>query len=419
MSLTTTQIKALKPKITSEGKVLPTKHYIENNLFIFANASGTKTFKIVFKIGGVSNTYTVGNFPEVSLEQAKLEALRIRNLVKKGINPNQLKKKEKEFQKRGLTENQFKRIAEDWFESKKKNMSETHKKRILGMLKNYVYPHIGSKDISRIVRDDIIAIAKIGDKKGYIETTRRTLGIITEIYKYAIILGLVENDPSYAVKEMLGKAKTKSRAAITEDPKRLGEILNLFDVYEGSPTVKALLQLGPMLFQRPGELRRARWSEINLEKAEWRYFVTKTSVQHIIPLSKQVVAILTDLKRYTGDSPFVFPGRYLTKEMSNNAVLSAYRSLDISKDELCEHGWRATARTMLDELLGYPIPHIEMQLAHEVRDTNGRAYNRTQYLADRKIMMQAWSDFLEAIRLPNADINAIIKDCHYNTRRAI
>ena len=188
--------------------------------------------------------------------------------------------------------------------------------------------------------------------------------------------------------------KVEHRAAIT-DPVKVGELLRAIDGYEGSIIVSCAMRLAPLVFVRPGELRKAEWIDIDFETAEWRFTITKTNTPHIVPLSKQTLAILEEIKPVTGKSQYVFPsGRSTKRPMSDNAILAAMRRMGIEKDEMTGHGFRAMARTILDEVLGFRPDFIEHQLAHAVRDPNGRAYNRTAHLAERKLMMQEWADYL-------------------------
>ena len=218
------------------------------------------------------------------------------------------------------------------------------------------------------------------------------------MFRYAIATGRAERDPSADLKGALPPVKGRHFAA-TMEPGRLGEILQAMHGYEGTLIVSAAMRLQPMLFVRPGELRRAEWSGFDLQAAEWRYRVTKTGADHLVPLSRQAVAILSELRPLTGFGRYVFPSaRTATRPMSDNAVLAAMRRLGIGKEEMTGQGFRAVARTLLDEGLGFRADFIEHQLAHAVRDPNGRAYNRTAHLAERRKMMQAWADHLDCLR---------------------
>jgi integrase len=221
-----------------------------------------------------------------------------------------------------------------------------------------------------------------------------------QVLRYAIATGRAQRDPSSDLRGALPPVKGEHLAAITE-PQRAAELLRMIEAYEGTLTVRCALRLAPLVFVRPGELRAAQWTDIDLDAAEWRYTVTKTNTPHIVPLSTQAVAILRELKPLTGRGRYAFSSiRSSQRPMSDNAILAALRRMGISKEEMSGHGFRAMARTILDEVLGFRPDFIEHQLAHAVRDPNGRAYNRTAYLPERKKMMQAWADYLDVLKAP-------------------
>lgn len=236
------------------------------------------------------------------------------------------------------------------------------------------------------------------ENRGALETAHRALQNCGQVMRYAVATARLDRDPTTDLKGALPPVREKHFAAITE-PKKVGDLLRSFEGYEGTFIVKSALKLAPLVFVRPGELRTAKWAEINFEKSEWCYFVSKTKSQHIVPLSKQAVEILKEINPLTSNSPFVFPSsRNFHRPMSDNAILSALRRLEIPKETMTGHGFRAMARTILDEILGFRPDHIEHQLAHAVRDPNGRAYNRTAHLPQRHQMMQSWADYLDGLK---------------------
>ena len=225
-----------------------------------------------------------------------------------------------------------------------------------------------------------------------------------QVFRYAVATGRAERDPTRDLKGALPSVKSKHFAAVTE-PAQVAEVLRAIDGYQGTPAVETALRLAPLVFVRPGELRQAEWKDINLDAAEWRYTVGKTNTQHVVPLACQSVELLRELQPITGHGRFVFPSARNPKgdrPMSDNAILAAMRRMGISKEEMSGHGFRAMARTILDEVLGFRPDFIEHQLAHAVRDPNGRAYNRTAHLAERHKMMQRWADYL--YELKNSEI---------------
>ena len=220
------------------------------------------------------------------------------------------------------------------------------------------------------------------------------------MFRYAVATGRAQRDPSGDLRGALPPVRKKHFAALTE-PKQVGPLLRVLDGYQGTLIVRCALRFAPWVFVRPGELRHAQWSDIDLEASEWRYTVTKTSTPPIAPLSRQTVAILRELHPLTGQGRYVFPSARTPKgdrPMSNNAILAALRRMGIGKEEMTGHGFRAMARTLLDEVLGFRPDFIEHQLAHAVRDPNGRAYNRTAYLPERRKMMQSWADYLDQLK---------------------
>jgi integrase len=238
------------------------------------------------------------------------------------------------------------------------------------------------------------------EERGALHTAHRALGNCGQVFRYAVATGRAERDPTGDLRGALPPPQVEHFAAVT-DPKRAAEILRILDGYQGTLVVCSALRIAPLVFVRPTELRTAEWKDIDLDKAEWTYLVTKTKTPHIVPLAEQAVATLRELHPLTGRGRYVFPSARNPRgdrPMSNNAILAAMRRLGIDKEEMSGHGFRAMARTILDEVLGFRPDYIEHQLAHAVKDPNGRAYNRTAHLPERRKMMQAWADYLDAIK---------------------
>ncbi len=238
------------------------------------------------------------------------------------------------------------------------------------------------------------------ESRGALETAHRVRTICGQVFRYAVATGRTERDPAADLKGALPPYKKSHGAALT-DPKDVAPLLMAIDGYQGSFVVKCALQLAGMFFVRPGELRNAEWSEFDLDAGIWSIPAEKMKMKqpHIVPLSRQALEILKSLQMLTGRSRYVFPSnRSSQRPMSNNAILAALRRMGYEKDEMSGHGFRATARTILDEVLHVRPDFIEHQLAHAVRDPNGRAYNRTAHLEERKKMMQLWSDYLDGIK---------------------
>jgi integrase len=295
--------------------------------------------------------------------------------------------------------NSFEVVAREWYAKHSPNWSANHGDRIIRRLERDIFPWIGGKPIADITAPQLLEAIHRIEQRGALETAHRALGNCGQVFRYAVATGRAERDPSGDLRGALPPVKGKKHFAAVTEPKKVAEVLRALDGYEGTLTVRCALRLAPLVFVRPGELRHAEWTDIDLDAAEWRYTVTKTDTQHIVPLSRQAVEILRELQPLTGRGHFVFPGaRSAARPMSDNAILAAMRRMGIGKDEMSGHGFRAMARTILDEVLGFRPDYIEHQLAHAVRDPNGRAYNRTAHLPERRKMMQEWADYLDKLK---------------------
>jgi len=289
-------------------------------------------------------------------------------------------------------------VSREWFAKYSATWASSHSDRIIRRLERDVFPWIGARPIAEIVAPEILTVLRRIEARGAPETAHRALSNCGQVFRYAVASGRAARDPSGDLRGALSRVK-KSHFAAKTDPKEVAEILRALDGYEGTLTVRCALRLAPLVFVRPGELRRAEWADIDLEGKQWRFTVTKTNTPHIVPLSRQAMEILRELYPLTGSGRFVFPGaRSNVRPMSDNAILAAMRRSGIDKDEMSGHGFRAVARTILDEVLGVRPDYIEHQLAHAVRDPNGRAYNRTAHLPERRKMMQQWADYLDKLK---------------------
>lgn len=276
------------------------------------------------------------------------------------------------------------------------------------MLERNIFPWLGSKPITDILPKNILDCLRRIEDRGTIETAHRTLQICGQVFRYAVATGRVDRDITPDLRGALPPAKGQHFAAITE-PKLVAGLLRAIDSYQGSFTAHCALKLAPLVFVRPGELRAAEWEHFDLEAKEWRYFVSKTAVQHIVPLSTQALKILAELYPLTGHGRYTFPSERTPRGdrcMSENTINAALKRLGYGKDVMTGHGFRAMARTILDEVLGVRVDFIEHQLAHAVKDPNGRAYNRTAHLPQRHKMMQAWADYLDGLK-NGADVISI------------
>lgn len=263
-----------------------------------------------------------------------------------------------------------------------------------------IFPFMGTKSIAEIKTPELIKYLEQIENRGAIETAHRVKSIVDQIYRYAVIREYCENNPAASIKGVLKPVMEKHHAAIT-DPKDAALLMKAIDGYQGSYIVRHALKFAVYTFVRPGELRHAEWSEFDLDRAEWNIPAgkMKTKTAHLVPLSRQVIEILRELQPLTGAGKYVFPSHSSSARcMSENTILTALRRMDYTKDQMTGHGFRAMARTILDEVLKIRPDFIEHQLAHAVRDPLGRAYNRTTHLDERREMMQTWSDYLDALK---------------------
>lgn len=366
-------------------------------LSLLVKTTSAKWWRFSFRYDGKSKTISMGTYPDTSLKEAREKRDEARKMLASGIDPSIHRKAVKEAQT-GEVHNSFKVIALEWLALRKEEWAVSHFSKIEARMKNDVLPWLGDLPITDIKAADVLKVIKRIEARGAIETAHRTRENISQIFKYADSTDRVVRNSAENLSKYMKKPKEKHMAAIIE-PDQVGGLLRQIDGYQGTFTVRCALQLAPLLFVRPGELRQAEWKDINLETAEWRFKTSKTHQDHIVPLSRQALQILKDIRPYSGHGRYVFASpRTDERPMSSNGVLSAFRRMGIDKEEMSGHGFRAMARTLLAERLRYPEATIEHQLAHQVRDALGRAYNRTSFLDDRKVMMQHWADYLDKLR---------------------
>lgn len=393
MALTDNKVKNAKPKEKSY------KLGDSGGLYIQINKNGSKYWRYKYRLGGTEKLLALGVYPEVTLKAAREKHQQARLQVAEDINPSEMKKVEK-LTRAHASDGSFERIAMEWFAQKAPHWSASHSKRVKANLEKDLIPHIGKRQPNDISAPELLAVLRKVEARGAIETAHRVKQVAGQVFSYAIVTARAERNPATDLTGALQMPKKTHLAAIT-DPKLVGSLLNALDGYEGTTTVRHALQLAPLVFTRPGELRHAEWKEIDFEKGLWEIPAEKMKLKqpHIVPLSRQAQAILQEQYKLTGQYQYVFPSpRSPRRPMSDNAVLSAFRRMGIDKNEMSGHGFRAMARTILDEVLEYRIEWIEQQLAHAVRDANGRAYNRTKHLPQRIEMMQRWADYLSDLK---------------------
>jgi integrase len=316
-------------------------------------------------------------------------------MIAAGIDPSAQRRSEREAA--GAT---FEVVAREWFDKFKAQWTEKHQRDVLSRMEDNLFSFIGKKVIREITAPDVLAALRKVEARGAHETARRVRQICGQVFRYAIASGRADRDPSADLRGALAPVEVTHHAAVT-DPKKVAGLLRVLDGYDGTIIVKSALRLAPLVFVRPGELRKAEWTEIDLEAAQWTIPAWRMKMRQslTVPLSSQAAVILRELQRVTGDGKYVFPSaRTRARPMSDNAVLAALRRSGIPGEEMTGHGFRAMARTILDEVLGFRVDIVEHQLGHAVKDPNGRAYNRTSFLPERVTMMQQWADYLDALK---------------------
>jgi integrase len=388
MALTELQIKNVRPagkqqKLTDGG-----------GLFLLVHPNGGKYWRLAYRFAGKQNTLSLGVYPSVGLAEARERREQARKVLANGADPGDIKKAQKAAVV-ALTENSFENVAREWFSKHAPNWKENHSSKIIRRLEMDIFPWIGARPAGEILAPELLATIRRIESRGALETAHRALANCGQVFRYAVATGRAQRNPAADLRGALPPVKGGHFASIT-DPKAIGELLRDLDGYQGAFVTRCALRLSPLVFLRPGELRKAEWAEIDLDKAEWRIPAARMKMDalHIVPLSTQAVAILREIQPLTGAGKYVFPGaRTDTRPMSENAVLAALRRMGYTTDEMTGHGFRSMASTLLNEQ-GFNRDAIERQLAHAEWDGVRAAYNYAEYLPERKRMMQAWADYL-------------------------
>ena len=399
MALTDTFTKNTK----HSGKPAGDKHADGGGMYLLVSASG-KYWRMDYRFADKRKTLALGVYPEVSLAKARQRREKAREQLADGIDPSIAKREEKQA-KADAAAHTFELVARDWLTKTAAERAPTTQNKITSWLEKDVFPFIGAMPMSAIGPRDVLAALRKMEARGALDSVHRVKQVIGQVFRYAVAIGAAERDITQDLKGSLAKATPSHFAAITE-PKQLGDLLRSIFAYSGHPNVVTALRLTPLVFVRPGELRTMDWAEVDLETAEWRIPGSKMKMKtdHIVPLSTQALALLQGMHHATGHGQFVFPSlRTGERPMSENTINAALRGMGYAKEVHSAHGFRATARTILDEVLGERVDLIEHQLAHAVKDVNGRAYNRTAHLPARREMMQRWADYLDKLRV-GADV---------------
>jgi integrase len=391
--LTDTAIKKAKPGTK------PIRMFDGGGLYLELATSGGKLWRFKYRFDGKEKRQALGSYPDTSLAKAREKRDEARRLLADGIDPSEHRKAHKATRAE-VAGNTFEAIGREWYSKELPLWAPAQAVKVKGIFEKNLYPWLGIRPITEIKASEFLATLRRMESRGAMETARRALQSSGQVFRYAIATGRAERDITPDLRGALAKANVQHHAAIT-DPVKVGDLMRAIDGYSGTLPVKCALKLAALLFVRPGELRKAEWAEIDLDRAEWNIPASRMKMKeaHLVPLCRQALEILRELHPLTGRGRFVFPGeRSHERPMSENSVNAALRRMGYPQDEMTGHGFRAMARTILDEVLGVRPDFIEHQLAHAVKDPNGRAYNRTAHLPERKKMMQQWADYLDKLK---------------------
>lgn len=385
-------------QVKCSGAKAGDKYSDGQGLFLLVKNAG-KYWRMNYRFTGKQKTLALGIYPAVSLAKARQRRDKARELLADGIDPGQAKRADKQA-KIAAAAHTFEAVARQWLKKTAANRATSTQEKVTTWLEHHVFPSIGKMPISSIAPRDVLTTVQKIEARGAIDSAHRVKQICGQVFRFAVSAGQAERDVTADLKGALAAIPRTNYAAIIE-PKQAANLMRSIHAYTGHPYAVAALKLSPLVFVRPGELRSAEWSEFDLDAAEWRIPADKMKmkIDHLVPLSMQAVEILRGVQKLTGHGKYVFPSiRTGERCMSENTITAALRSMGYSGDMMTAHGFRAMARTILDEVLGERVDLIEHQLAHAVKDPNGRAYNRTAHLPARREMMQRWADYLDKLR---------------------
>ena len=391
MALTDTAVRKAKPKQK------PYKLSDGRGMYLEIMPNGSRYWRLKYRVSGKEKRLALGVYPDVSLSDARDRREQARKQLANGIDPSTAKQAEKQAA-RAEVQDSFEAIAREWFAKYSPRWAAGHASKIIRRFERDVFPWIGNRAVAQITAQDLLSVLRRIESRGAVDTAHRAHQNCSQVFRYAVATGRAERDPSGDLRGALSPAKKRHHASIT-DAKEVGALLRTIDGYKGSFVTKCALRLAPRLFVRPGELRKAEWSEFDLDNAEWRIpgEKMKMRVPHIVPLSTQAVEVLRELHSLTGEGRYLFPGAHSkNRPMSENTINSALRRMGYGKDDMTGHGFRSMASTLLNEQ-GWHRDAIERQLAHAERDSVRAAYNYAEHLPERRKMMQSWSEYLDAL----------------------
>lgn len=377
----------------------------ERGMYLEVMPNGSKYWRMKYRYGGKEKRLAIGVYPEISLSDARDKRDEARKLLKEGTDPGSAKKESK-LAAKVATANSFEPIAREWLEHMKHKWSDGHYTYTLRRFEAYVFAEIGHAPISELNAPTLLAMAKKIEAKGTIETTHKVMNTCGQVFRYAIASGRCERNPITDLRGAI-KARPAPRHMNALSEKDLPDLLRKMGAYAtdngGEQQTQLALQLLALTFVRTGEMREATWEEIDLDKAEWRIPAERMKMKapHVVPLSQQALDVLKQLKEINGAYRLVFPGTNPARPMSKNTVLFALYRMGY-RGRMTGHGFRAIASTILNEM-GFGADVIERQLAHAERNKVRAAYHRTEYLPERRKMMQQWANYLDS-KKSGADI---------------
>ena len=374
-------------------------------LYLLVNPDGSRWWRLKYRMNGREKLISLGVYPAKSLKAARKERDTAKGQLAEGIDPSEQRKADK-AQRRSDQDNTFKAVADEWFQSRSGKWAPTHSEKVKGRLEKHLYPEIGKDPIAKLTGPRLLAVLRAVQEAGALDTAHRVRQYMNAIFRYAIQTHRMQANPT-PHSEVLPDIKAGKFAAIT-DPTGVGALLRSIRAYPGGPSTRAALQLAPLLFVRPGELRAAEWKEFDLNAAEWVIPAERTKMrrQHLVPLSQQAVAILREQHRLTGSGQYVFPSeRSPRRPMSENTLNVALRSMGYTKEQMTSHGFRHMASTLLHESRKWRSEVIEKQMAHADRNAIRAVYNAAEYFAERVEMMQWWADRLDTLAKADNVVN--------------
>ena len=395
MPLTDTAIKALKPKSK------PYREFDSGGLYLEVAPSGGKWWRLKYRFQGKEKRISLGVYPAIGLKDARARRDEAKELLAKGVDPGERKKEEKAAVEAATLDASltFEVVAREWYAKKTVTLTPGYRKQLLARLETLLFPYIGETRLSALEPADILKAIRHTEKRGHIETAHRLAQIAGQICRYARLAGYVKHDIVSRLSEALPPVQTKHFAAIT-DPVEIGHLLRAIDEYQGDVSVSYALRIIPYVFVRSGELRAAEWDEINLDASEWVIPAGRMKMRrpHIVPLAPQVVQRFTELKAITGIGRYLFPSPFSAGRcISDVGLLNALRRMGYSKGTMTIHGFRSMASTLLNEQ-GYRPDVIEAQLSHGDKNLIRAAYNRAEYLPERRQMLEEWANYLDGLR---------------------